>query len=220
MLSFSKDIDILKYEPSLFGELHLRSQVVTKGNGGEINGTEFTISQADFNNDYVSAGMVIYLQSTDGALDGAFEIVSVDSEMTLTVSVLRADTEQTPIAPTQAENINYYICTYLPQSNEILFELTQRFELKPGSMESGFDAENIIEPETLKQCSVYGTLAIAFMMLAWDAGRDKENLWAKHKHYQQLFEKARQRAKVSIDCGSDGISDITYSGASARLKRD
>ncbi len=220
MLSFSKDIDVLKYEPSLFGGLHLRSQVVLKGDSGEINGTLFTINQADFNNNYISAGMVIYLQSADGTLDGAFEIVEVNSTTTITVSVLRADESMTPIAPTQAANINYYICTYQPQSNEVLFELTQRFGIKPGSAEGCAGVENIIEPETLKQCSVYGTLAIAFTMIAWDAKNDKENLWEKHKHYYQLFGKARQRAKVSLDCGVDGVSDVTYSGASARLKRD
>jgi hypothetical protein len=33
MVSFSSDVDILKYEPVLFGELHLSGQVLAAGTG-------------------------------------------------------------------------------------------------------------------------------------------------------------------------------------------
>jgi len=36
MVSFSNDADILKYEPVLFGELHLPWQVLAAGTGGTL----------------------------------------------------------------------------------------------------------------------------------------------------------------------------------------
>ena len=36
MVSFSNDADILKYEPILFGELHLPQQVLATGIGGTV----------------------------------------------------------------------------------------------------------------------------------------------------------------------------------------
>ena len=79
MVSCSNDTDILKYEPILFGELHLPWQVLIAGTGGTLNGTTFTTDDADFVTAQVSTGGVIYMRSADGSLDGAYEIVSVDS---------------------------------------------------------------------------------------------------------------------------------------------
>ena len=93
MVSFSNDVDILKYEPILFGELYLPWQVLAAGTGGTLSGTTFTAADADFVNAQVAAGGVIYMQSVDGSLDGAYEIVTVDSPTQLTVSVLRPDME-------------------------------------------------------------------------------------------------------------------------------
>ena len=96
MAKFSNDVDVLKYEPALFGELHLPSQVQTSGNGAVLNGTTLTASQADFIKSSVEAGGVVHLRSADGSLDGAYEIVSVDSATQLTVSVVRADPTTPP----------------------------------------------------------------------------------------------------------------------------
>ena len=91
MVSFSNDTDILKYEPILFGELHLPWQVLIAGTGGTLNGTTFTTDDADFVTAQVSTGGVIYMRSADGSLDGAYEIVSVDSATQLSLSVIRSD---------------------------------------------------------------------------------------------------------------------------------
>jgi len=79
MVCFSSDADILKYEPALFGELHLPWQVLAAGTGGEISATTFTADDTDFVSAQIQAGGVIYLRSADGSLDGVYEIVSVDS---------------------------------------------------------------------------------------------------------------------------------------------
>jgi hypothetical protein len=218
MVSFSNDVDILKYEPILFGELHLPWQVVAAGTGGTLSGTTFTASGADFVAGSLTAGGVIYLQTADSALDGAYEIVSVDSATQLTISVLRPDSEAPAVAPPAATGISYRISTFGPQANEVAFQLTEYFGIAPGNPASEINVEDVLDVSVLRLASVFAVISIAYAMLAGKA-RD-ENYWKKSLHYQKLFDKARGRCRLSIDVGSDGLADLTKVGASGRLVRD
>lgn len=220
MVSFSNDVDILKYEPALFGELHLPWQALAAGTGGELSGTTFTASGADFISSQVSAGGVINLRSGDGALDGTYEIVSADSATQLTISVVRAKPDDAAIAPPTAGSVSdiiYRISTFAPQANEVAFHLTEYFGLRPGNPESSYEAADILDTEVLKRASVFAVVASVYAMLASKAG--DEGLWKKSLHYQKLFEKARERCRLSIDAGSDGTADLTKGGA-VKLVRD
>jgi hypothetical protein len=218
MLTFSTDSDILKYEPALFGELHLPGQVLAAGTGGQLSGTTFAASAADFVSAQVAAGGVIYLQSVDGLLDGGYEIVSVDSATQLTVSVVRLDSEDEPVAPPGATDVTYRISTFAPQAGEIAFALTEHLGIKPGNPASDIDAQDILDPDVLKRASVFAVISSVYAMLASKAS--DENFWKKSAHYQRLFEKARQRCRVSVDLDCDGSADVTITGASGRLTRD
>ncbi|MFB0525640.1 MAG: hypothetical protein ACETVZ_08855 [Phycisphaerae bacterium] len=218
MVSFSNDADILKYEPILFGELHRPGQVLTAGTGGTLNGTIFTASGADFVSAQVPSGGVAYLQSADGTLDGAYEIVSVDSATQLTISIVRADSEDEPVAPPAATNISYRISTFRPQASEVAFQLTEYFGIKPGNPASDIDVQDVLDTDVLRMASVFAVISGVYAMLASKA--EDENFWKKSLHYQTLFEKARQRCRLSIDVGSDKVADITRVGSSIRLVRD
>ncbi len=218
MVSFSNDVDILKYEPILFGELHLPWQVVAAGTGGTLSGTTFMANDADFVTGWLTAGGVIYLQSADRSLDGAYEIVSVDSATQLTVSVLRPDSAAPAVAPPAAMDISYRISTFGPQANEVAFQLTEYFGIAPGNPASEIDVEDVLDVSVLRLASVFAVISIAYAMLAGKA-RD-ENYWKKSLHYQKLFDKARGRCRLSIDVGSDGLADVTKVGSSGRLVRD
>ena len=219
MNSFSNDVDILRYEPSLFDDLHFAGQVLTSGSGGAIAGITFTAQNADFNASQIISGMVVYLQSSDGAIDGAYEIVSVDSATGLTVSVLRADGQSEAIALTDSLGINYRICTYQPQSSEVFLQLAQHFDLKPGNPDGKYSVDDILDVSALRQTAVYKTLSIIYATLSGRADDKEENFWKKSKYYTQLYEKALQRCKVSIDLGDDGVSDSVSSGSSMKLTR-
>ncbi len=218
MVSFSNDADILKYEPILFGELHLPQQVLATGTGGTLSGTTFTASGADFVSAQVSAGGVVYLQSADGTLDGAYEIVSVDSATELSVSVIRSDAEMAAVAPPAATDVSYRISTFGPQTNEVGFQLTEYFGIRPGNPASEIKVEDILDTDVLKRASVFAVISSVYAMLASKV--KDENFWKKSLHYQKLFDKARERCRLSIDIGSDGVVDVTKVGASGRLVRD
>jgi hypothetical protein len=218
MVCFSNDADILKYEPVLFGELHLSQQVLVKGTGGTLSGTTLAANGADFINAQVSSGGVIYLQSADGTLDGAYEIISVDSATQLSVSVIRSDSTKAAVAPPAAKEISYRISTFGPQTNEIAFQLTEYFDISPGNPTSEIDVTDILDTEVLKRASVFGVISTVYAMLASKA--KDENFWKKSMHYQKLFVGARERCRLSIDVGSDGVVDIMKVGTSGKLVRD
>jgi hypothetical protein len=218
MVSFSNDVDILKYEPILFGELHLPQQVLTTGTGGTISGTTFTANGADFVSAQISSGGVIYLQSADGELDGAYEIISVDSVTQLSISVIRSDSAMAGVAPPVGTDILYRISTFGPQTNEIAFQLTEYFGISPGNPASDIDAADILDTDVLKRASVFAVISTVYAMLVSKA--KDENFWRKSMYYQKLFARARERCRLSIDIGSKGVADITKVGASGKLVRD
>lgn len=218
MVNFLNDVDILKYEPILFGELHLPGQVLASGSNGSLSGTTFTASGADFVSAQVLAGGVIYLQTTDGTVDSGYEIVSVDSATQLTISVVRADSSDSAVGPPAATGISYRVSTFEPQASEAAFQLTEYFGIGPGNPASDLDTGDILDTSVLKRASVFAVISSVYAMLASEA--KDENFWKKSQHYQRLFEKARERCRLSIDVGSDGVADVTRIGASVRLARD
>jgi len=218
MIGFSNDADILKYEPMLFGELHLPWQVLAAGTDGTLSGTTFSAAGADFAGAQVPAGGVVYMRSGDGSLDGVYEIVSVDSATELTVSVIRSDSDDDPISPPAGDDISYRISTFGPQASEAAFQLTEYFGIRPGNPASDIDVENVLDTQALRRASVFAVISSIYAMLA---GKSKdENFWNKSLYYQRLFERARERCRFSVDAGSDGLADVTKSGASGKLVRD
>ena len=205
MVTFSSDTDILKYEPVLFGELHLPWQVLAKGASATLSGTTLTDAAADFVGSGIAPGGVVHLTSADGELDGAFEIVSVDSATELTVSVLRADPQDDAIAPPQASDVSYRISTFAPQVGEAAFQLTEYFGIQPGNPTSTITVEHIIDPEVLRRVSVF--LVVSSVYAMWAHRTESEGFWSKSLHYKQRFEKAR---RFLLSTSLSGLS-ISYS---------
>jgi hypothetical protein len=147
-----------------------------------------------------------------------YEIVSVDSETELTVSVLRSDGEESAVGPGDNSDVSYRISTFGPQANEVGFELTQYFGIRPGNPDSEYTVDDILDVSVLKQASVYAVIAGVYATLGGSS--DEDSFWKKSLHYQKLFEKARERCRLSVDIGGDGVSDRTKIGGSMKLVRD
>ncbi len=218
MANFSNDVDVLKYEPVLFGELHLPWQVLAHGTGASLNGTTLTAPEADFLASGVDAGSVVYLKSSDGQLDGAYEVVSADSATQLTVSVVRSDVGDAAIAPPAASEIEYRVSTFGPQAGEVTFQLTEYFGIRPGNPASDIGIESLIDTEGLRRVSVLAVISSVYAM--WTSRTQEECFWRKSLLYRQLSEQARQRCRLSADLGSDGIADVTRLGGAIHLVRD
>jgi hypothetical protein len=219
MIAFCSDRDILKYEGVLFSDLYFPWQVLCQGLDGELSGTTFTATNDNFIVSGTEAGGVIYLRSVDGTVDGSYEIVSVDSETELTVSVVRASSVELANSPGEASSVSYRVSTFLPQARQVFLELTQYFGIGPGDGVSEIDADDIVDTEGLRLASVQAVIAGIYATLASRADSDK-GFWVKSLHYQKAFEKARQRCRISIDSNGDGSGDISAAGGSVKLVRE
>jgi hypothetical protein len=218
MTTFSNDVDILKCEPGLFGELHWPSQVRAMGTGATLENTTLTAGGIDFMAAQVKAGGVIYLRSADGSLEGAYEIVSVDSSTQLTVSVVRADAADPVIAPPPACDVSYRASTFEPQAIDAALQLTEYFGIRPGDPSSEIGVEDLLDTEGLRRASVLRIISTIYE--AWSGQTDGAPFQRKSQLYQQLFEKARQRCHLTIDLGADGVADVARVGGAIRLVRD
>jgi hypothetical protein len=218
MATFSNDVDVLKYEPGLFGELHLPSQVKAGGTGASLSGATLTAAGADFLAAQVETGGVIHLRSADGVLEGAYEIVSVDSATELTISVARADPADPAVAPPAGNDITWRVCTFASQAQDAAFELTQYFGIRPGDPASAIAVEDLLDTEGLRRASVLWVIAKVYAM--WASRPAGECFWRKALFYEQLYQKARQRCHVTVDLGGDGVADLARVGGAIRLVRD
>jgi len=219
MIAFCWDRDILKYEGVLFSDLYFPWQTLCQGFDGEVNETTFTAANENFVASGAEPGGVIYLRNADGTLDGAYEIVSVDSETELTLSVIRAGIDDSANGPGNASSVSYRINTFAPQARQVFLELTQYFGIAPGDGISEVDADDIVDVEGLRLASVYAVIAGIYATLASREDSDK-GFWKKSLHYQRLFEKARQRCRISLDVNGDGSGDRTVAGGSIKLVRE
>lgn len=218
MISFSSDVDVAKFEPGVFGSWFLSSQVLCSGSNGIVAGTQFTASGVDFSAAQVAAGCVIYLESADGAIKGAFEIADVIDSTHLTVSVLRASTEQAAIPIGSASGLTWRIVTYAPQAYEVLFQLSQKLGLSPGCPDAAGSVNDITNPAALRQASVFGILAAVFEALY--TGADGQTvLVEKKEQYQWQFGKAVERLRVKIDTDDDGDADKTVMPSVVKMVR-
>lgn len=219
MTAFSSDRDILKYEAILLADLHFPWQVLCEGTGGVLASTTFSVSGEDFGAAGVGAGGVIYLRSGNGEVDGIYEIVSVNSASDLTVSILRTDEEKDAIRVGDASDVSYRIGTFNVQAEQAGFDLTQYFGIRPGCAESEYGAEDVVDVSVLREASVFAVIAGIYATLGSGAD-DGAGYWKKSLYYQRRFEQARERCRLSIDSGDDGVSDVRRVGGSFRLVRD
>jgi hypothetical protein len=177
-----------------------------------------TAPGADFVAAGVKAGGVVYLRSADGRLDGAYEIVSVDSATDLTVSIVRADAADPAVAPPAAEDISYRVSTFEPQAGDAALQLTEYFGIRPGNPTGEIGVENLLDTEGLRRASVLKVISVIYG--AWSNAAEGECFSRKSLLYRQLFEKARQRCHLTVDLDGDGATDVGGVGGAIRLVRD
>lgn len=219
MLSFSSDVDLAKFEPNVFGSWYLSSQVLCSGTNGIVAGTQFTTSGVDFTAAQIATGHVIWLESTDGAIKGAFEVVETIDSTHLAVSVLRTSADQDAIPVGSASGLTWRIVTYAPQAYEMLWQLSQKLGLSPGCPDAAEDVDDILNPGILRQVSVYGVLAFIFEAL-YTGLEGQTILLEKKEQYLWQFGKALERLSVNIDTDDDGDADKTILPSAIKMLRE
>ena len=219
MKVFSNDIDLLRYEPALFAGSSFAGQTLCRGVNGQLSGTTLTAAGENFVSEQVAPGHVVYLSDGVGNIDGAFEIVSVDSATQLTVSVLRADRDGNPVAVGVGANLFYRIGTFDAIAGRVFFSLTAMLGMQPGLANSPYTLDDLLDAEVLREVSTLMCLERIYTGLYRVEETDGIYL-EKRTHFRRLAEKTKTQTIVRFDLDNDDIYERSLCGGYASLIRE
>jgi hypothetical protein len=215
-MRFSKDVDLARWEPGLFGEPARAGQTLCRGTDGVVSGTRLSSAGGAFVNSGVKAGQMVWLSDAAQSVEGAYEVVSVESATALTVSVVRPNEGEPTVGPPAGSGFIYRISTFDPQAEEVSAELLEYLGLPPEG--EGVTATDIQDGRVLRQAVVFGVLAAVLASNA--AGSNvTSGLAEKAQYYQKLYDQARARLRVGIDKDQDGQAEQVRDGGAVRLRR-
>ncbi len=203
-MSFATDRDLLVLEPNLFRDIAFASQLLASGTDGVVSGTSFTSASADFVAVGVAAGHVVRID------DLAIEVIDVVSSTELTVSLLRAHSEDPAVPPPAGVALAYVVRSFLPQLEMVHRQVMRAAGIEPDGVGEPSDAatvDDVLNGDEIAMVEALGALdeifASAASMLA-----DEPYLRLRAASYRERFSSARQRARVRLDLDGDGVVDV------------
>ncbi len=211
-----KDRDLLAIEPEIFTGGGFDSQQMSAGTDGAISAATFTSASADFTSAKITAGMVLCVYSAVPAEARSYEIISVDSSTSLTVSILRADREADAVAPPAGSDLKYYINTFGPQVCAARDDLLER--LRRISETDGIDPADFVDSARLRRAVAFAALAGIFTARSSGAVGDDAN-WIKAEFYRREHAAAVGTLRLARDLDGDGLADQTRSLSNVTLRR-
>jgi hypothetical protein len=219
MTNFSTDADLVKWEPALLREIVLDHQCLANGSGAATQGLSVTAQGADFVTRCVRPGHVIHLRNDEEAVDGYYEVISVEGETELLASLIGTTGEDRVPLPA-ATDLEFSIHTFDPQHEEARFALLARFGLESEARDPVADLEKwIAQRRVLRRASVALVLATLYRGQSAD-GPEASGLARKSEHYARLYEDEVSKARVALDRDGDGRADDVRTLSSHRLRRD
>ena len=219
---FATDRDLWILEPRLFDDIafsaqaRLSNQPATVGAGSLV----LNFSGVDLATLGLLPGMVIAL---DGL--GRFEITEVTSATALGVSRLRhapdAPVIPLPIAP--STEVSATVITFAPQIDLAHRSLLATLGIEPGEApddppEGTVYASQVINPEALARAEALSALHTVYssasaLLPAQSVHAERAAMYARRAVDQ------RTRTRAHIDLDDDGITDLTRSPSTTRLRR-
>ena len=215
MSNFCQDRDLLSIEPELFADGN-PCQTLASGTDGIIAGTMFSSTGSDFETAAVQAGMALHVAG--GSLETAktYEVVSVDSATQLTVSRLRTNDDDDPLAPVPGTDLGFSIRTFAPQIRTVSQTLAEK--LRQVEEVAGIAAADFADSAQLRMTAACGTLAAVFVTRSENATSADAN-WAKAEHYRTRFERLRLQLRLAVDADGDGLAEQTRTLGNVTLRR-
>jgi len=216
MSDYCQDRDLLAIEPVVFLGGGFPAQQLITGQTGAFAGTAFNVSGGSFTSAAVQPGMVLVTYSTIPAEGNACEIIAVNSATQLTVSVLRADTDGSPVPPPGGSDLLFHVRSYAAQIRSVCRTLGEK--LRQISEVSGVAAADYADSDQLRAAAAYGVLAEVFTARADNAQAYDAN-WLKAQHYGRLFRRAQLQLRLAVDADGDGRAERTRSLGNVELRR-
>ncbi len=215
METFCQDRDLLAIEPLIFLGGRIPGQTPLSGSGGQIADTTFTCG-GDLQAASVLAGMVLCTYAATGEQGSAWEILSVDSATTATVSILRADPQAGAVAPPALADTSYYVRTYAAQIANVSQTLSEK--LRQLAEADGIAGASFVDSAQLRRVAAYGVLADIYVARAENAEAYDAN-WIKAEHYRKLHADLLPQVRLAIDADANGQAERTRSLGNMSLRR-
>ena len=216
MSNSCKDRDLLAIEPEIFAGGGFESQQLAAGSDGAISATTFSSASADFVAANVQPGFVLCIYSTVPAEGRCYEIISVDSTTTLTVSILRSEADGNAIAPPAGTNLKYQINTFAPQIAAAAATLHEK--LRQIAEAEGISETDFVDSVQLRRAVALGALAAIFTARASNATGADAN-WVKAEHYRRQHIAATSAIRLAQDLDGDGVAERTRTLGNVSLRR-
>ncbi|MBX3353417.1 MAG: hypothetical protein KF684_10850 [Phycisphaeraceae bacterium] len=195
-MAYSTDRLLLSLEPTLFRDIAWSAQTRLTASDAAIASTTLTSASSDFTAAQIAPGMVALVN------DAPLEIVEVLSPTALTVSRLRDDEHDDPIAPLPMSGASLRISTFGPQRAIVHRQLLAALGLDEQS------ASSVTNPHDLALVEALGALHLILSSAAALVG-DASPLWAKAALYRERFDRARRTLAAHLDLNADGLPDAT-----------
>jgi hypothetical protein len=205
-MPFCTDTDMLYWEPNLFRDAATAAQLLL-GGVASVAGAAVTFPSAVLVDAQVRPLQVIQFAGT--SLSGAFPIISVDTDQTLTLSVVYDGlfppdgTPGVPVHVGTAANQTFAIRTFFPQRQVVTQMLLQAAGLDPGAA----DAESrVVNVEAMRRPCVLGALQLVYSAMAASALQPAP-FTSRADMYERLYRRALRSARVEVDTDDDGHAD-------------
>lgn len=149
---FSRDRDLVVYEPGLFRDVGWAGQRRLSATGS-VSGTTLTLASGSLMAAGVEAGQVVLF---DGV---TLEIVSVEGASTATVSLVRGDIGGSAVPPVAASDKPMEIYDFSPQRAIVHRQILTMLGIdSPGETGGGVDESMVTNPGALTRLECLGSL--------------------------------------------------------------
>lgn len=201
-MPFATDRDLLAFEPNLFRDIAWTGQRRISADDGATSGSALTSASSNFTSARIKPGHVAMLDAIP------LEVISIDSDTQLTVSLLRDDVDDPTLSPPALTDAPLVITTFGPQIASVHDQLLRALGIEPTNPNAQPSAADITNPAALARLEVLGALHLIFTAAATLSTTD-DILRTKAEMYRDRFIAQRNRLAVGVDLDGDGLPEAT-----------
>lgn len=195
---FAKDRDLVLIEPGLFRDVAWNGQRLLSGTG-DLNAASLTLTSGSFLDGGIGAGHIVLIDSVP------MEIVSIDSPLVATVSIIRNDENSNIVPGKSVSGAVVEVFTFGPQIEIVHRQILSMVGIDVDDPD-GLGEAAVTNPGALVLLESLGALHLIYAS-AGAPGRGGEAFLDRAKVYQQRFSTQRGQVVALIDLDGDGIAE-------------
>ena len=211
---FCEDVDLMVWEPGVFGEAAFAHQGVLKGATATLTGAVLATTDPVLGT--VMPGMVMQVAAADDSVSQLLEVLAVTDDSHATVSALRGRGDEGAVAPLFGGSAKVTVVSFRPQiaalGDELLGLIGVASDRQTAANQSATDLRGF------RTAAVFGVLAALFRTLS--AGDVPAWVTAKRGFYEKMYAEARRAISGKVDQDHDGTPDRRVNAGVGELVRE